>query len=145
MKSTSHCIITTVRKANRSLFRFYQDALSEADITIVQLAILRALERNSPRSFPELSDDLVMERTSLYRTIKPLITMGALEVFDSDSGRTKYAKLTKHGQVLIDQTMPHWEKAQNTILEEIGDDKWKEISDLLVDLPRVISNVSKYK
>ena len=143
MSNTTHCIITTVRKANRSLFRFYQDALSEADISIVQLAILRALERNSPRSFPDLSDDLVMERTSLYRTIKPLISMGALEIYASDTGRTKYAKLTNHGQVLIEKTMPHWEQAQNAILDKIGNNRWKEISDLLVDLPNVISNIRK--
>ena len=143
MTETTHCIITTVRKANRSLFRFYQDALSDASITIVQLAILRALERNNPRSFPDLSDDLVMERTSLYRTIKPLVSMGALEVIESKTGRTKYARLTRHGQDLIEKTMPYWEQAQNTILNKIGNDRWKEISDLLVDLPNVISNVRK--
>ena len=143
MSTTTRCIFTTVRKANRSLFRFYQDALSDADITIVQLAVLRALERKSPRSFPELSDDLVMERTSLYRTIKPLISMGAVEEFASDTGRTKHARLTSHGQLLIEKTMPYWQQAQNTILDEMGQKRWLEISDLLLALPSVISKIRR--
>lgn len=143
MSETTRCIFTTVRKANRSLFRFYQDALSEADITIVQLALLRALERNSPRSFPDLSDDLVMERTSLYRTIKPLIAMDAVKVFSSETGRTKHARLTSHGQVLIEKTMPYWQKAQSAALGEIGEKEWEYISELLLNLPGLITNVRK--
>ena len=137
----SRCLFTTVRKANRSLFRFYQEALTEADISIVQLAILRSLERKSPRSLPDLSEDLVMERTSLYRTIKPLIEMGALEVFQSETGRTKHAELTNHGQELIKKTMPYWQKAQDAILNDLGKDQWEEISELLLDLPNVISKI----
>ncbi len=143
MSIATRCIFTTVRKANRSLFRYYQDALASADISIVQLAILRALEQRSPMSFPELSDELVMERTSLYRTIKPLVSLGAIEVSTPKVGRTKHAMLTNYGQLLIEQTMPYWEQAQNSILEELGISQWEEISNLLLDLPSVISNVRK--
>lgn len=143
MTTASRCLFTTVRKANRSLFRFYQDALSEAEISIVQLAILRSLERKSPRSFPDLSDNLVMERTSLYRTIKPLIQMGALEVFESETGRTKHARLTSHGQELIDRTMPYWQKAQDSILNELGEKQWEEMSEVLLGLPNIITKIRK--
>lgn len=143
MAITTRCVFTTVRKANRSLFRYYQDALADADISIVQLAILRALEQRSPMSFPELADELVMERTSLYRTIKPLVSLTAIEVSTSETGRTKHAKLTNYGQSLIEQTMPYWEKAQNSILEKLGTSQWEDISNLLLDLPAVISNVRK--
>lgn len=143
MKPTGPCLFTTIRKANRSLFRFYQDALCDSKITIVQLSILRSLERKSPRSFPDLSDDLVLERTTLYRTIKPLIEMGAIEVYDAETGRTKHAGLTKHGKSLIDETMPHWERAQNQILNKVGSERWQEVSELVLELPAIISKLRR--
>lgn len=114
------CIFTAVRKANRVLFRHYQDALSETGVSIVQLSILRALERHGPLSLSRLADDLAMERTSLYRTIEPLIEGGGVQVESAPTGKSKIAKLTAEGQGTIERVMPFWAKAQERVMNEVA-------------------------
>ncbi len=115
-----HCIFTAVRKANRVLFRHYQDALSETGVSIVQLSILRALERQGPLALSRLADDLAMERTSLYRTIEPLIESGAVHIENALTGKSKVAKLTVEGHCTIERVMPFWAKAQERVLNEVA-------------------------
>ena len=114
------CIFTAVRKANRVLFRHYQDALSETGVSIVQLSILRALERQGSLALSRLADDLAMERTSLYRTIEPLIDSGAVHVESALTGKSKVAKLTVEGRSTIERVMPFWAKAQERVLNEVA-------------------------
>lgn len=114
------CIFTAVRKANRVLFRHYQDALSETGISIVQLSILRALERHGALTLSRLADDLAMERTSLYRTIEPLIESRAVQVESAPTGKSKIAKLTAEGHETIERVMPFWAQAQKQVLNEVA-------------------------
>lgn len=132
------CIFTAVRKANRVLFRHYQDALSETGISIVQLSILRALERHGALTLSRLADDLSMERTSLYRTIEPLIESGAVQVERTPTGNSKIAKLTAEGHKAIRRVMPFWAKAQERVLNELASDELLDFNRAL----RAISNMS---
>ncbi|WP_299356040.1 MarR family winged helix-turn-helix transcriptional regulator [uncultured Shimia sp.] len=130
------CIFTAVRKANRVLFRHYQDALSETGISIVQLSILRALERHGPLALSRLADDLAMERTSLYRTIEPLIESGAVQVENASTGKSKVARLTPEGLGTIERVMPFWAKAQEQLLNEVALAK-------LPDFQRALNAIAK--
>jgi len=125
------CAFTTVRKANRVLFRRYQEALAPTGISIVQLSILRALERHGPLPLVRLADDLAMERTSLYRTIAPLVEACMVDLSKAESGRTKIAELTAEGQKTIKRVMPYWAKAQEHILREVGDGDWQAMYKML--------------
>ncbi|WP_298558162.1 MarR family winged helix-turn-helix transcriptional regulator [uncultured Aliiroseovarius sp.] len=115
-----HCIFTAVRKANRVLFRHYQEALADTGVSIVQLSILRALERHGDLPLSRLADELAMDRTSLYRTVEPLVEIGAVNVESAHTGRSKIAKLTPFGQVTIERVMPFWAQAQKRVLEEVA-------------------------
>ncbi len=134
----SQCIFTAVRKANRVLFRHYQDALSETGISIVQLSILRALERQGALNLSRLADELAMERTSLYRTIEPLIESGAVQVESASTGKSKIAKLTADGHSAIERVMPFWAKAQERVLDEMASDELRDFHRALT----AISNLS---
>jgi len=131
------CIFTATRKANRVLFRHYQNALSPTGISIVQLSVLRALERHGPLMLSRLADELAMERTSLYRTIEPLVTLGAVQVKSAIKGKAKIAELTEEGYDTIKRVMPFWSEAQGCILEEVG-------GDALNDLVKLLKSVSKF-
>lgn len=133
------CIFTAMRKANRILYRRYQEALAKTDISIVQLSILRALERSGPLPLARLSEDLVMERTSLYRTIEPMVKAGRIRLFKADVGKAKIAELTAEGQISIEQAMPYWAKAQESIIAESGIDEWQAFQSMLQALANLES------
>jgi hypothetical protein len=61
-----------------------------------------------------------MERTSLYRTIEPLIESGAVQVESAPTGKSKVARLTAVGQGTIERVMPFWAKAQEQVLNEVA-------------------------
>ncbi len=114
------CIFTALRKVNRVLFRHYQSALAPSGLSIVQLSVLRALERNGPMTLSRLADNLAMERTSLYRTIKPLSKQKAIVVSHSGAGKANIATLTQEGSDTVERVLPCWEAAQSKILTEIN-------------------------
>ncbi len=91
----NQCIFAMVRKANRVLFRRYQEALAPTGVSIVQLSLLRALERHGAMPLSRLAEHLAMERTSLYRTIDPLQKSENVTVKNADKGKVKIAELTK--------------------------------------------------
>ncbi len=126
-----NCIFTAIRKANRVLFRRYQEALMGTDISIVQLSILRALERNGSLPLARLSKDLAMERTSLYRTLEPMVKAGKIKLTKADVGNAKIAELTAEGQSTIEHVMPFWAKARESIIAESGIEEWQTLQDML--------------
>jgi len=137
---TLPCACTTVRKANRALFRFYETAMSGSGLTVTQFSILRALQRNGPTPLPALADELIMERTSLYRTIAPLADKGAIDLTDDGTGKRKTATLTVVGEQLITEAAPYWQRAQDHIVSSLGEDIWQQMSTLLLDIPNHISS-----
>jgi DNA-binding MarR family transcriptional regulator len=132
------CVCTTVRKASRALLRHYEKAFAEAEISQTQFSILRQLERSAPTPLCELADALVMERTSLYRTIRPLIESGSISVDPGADKRTKVARLTAEGSRQIEKAEPVWRRTQQGVVDALGGETWDAMSTILLTIPGVI-------
>ncbi len=135
---TSPCVCTTVRKANRALFRHYERAFSRTGISQIQFSILRQLERSGPTPLAELAEALVMERTSLYRSIRPLTDSGAVALAPGANRRIKVASLTQKGRELIDSAEPIWRRTQERVVHAIGEESWRQLSAVLLAIPELI-------
>ncbi len=136
------CACTTVRKANRALFRFYEDAMVGTGISITQFSILRSLQRTGPSALSELAGTLVMERTSLYRTIAPLVKTGAVTISSGSNKKIKIAALTSDGERLIAKAIPQWTQAQDQIVRAVGNEQWATLSATLLKIPNIVSDLS---
>ena len=132
------CVCTTIRKANRALSRFYENAMAESELSVVQFAILRSLQRNGEMPLSRIADEQVMERTSLYRTITPLFEMGAVQLANAEHGKAKIARLTRSGDRLIERSLPYWETAQQSVVSKIGAARWKRLSKVVLDIPELL-------
>jgi len=135
---TLPCACTTVRKANRALFRYYENAMLGSGVSITQFSIFRALKRRGKTPLSDLADELIMERTSLYRTIAPLETSGAVKITPSKQGRAKTAELTNLGHKMMYVATPHWERAQSTIVGAIGEEQWRVLSETPLGIPTLV-------
>ena len=143
MISSTPCACTTVRKANRSLFRYYDKELGKAGITVTQFAMLRAIERKGTYALSRLADELIMERTSLYRSLSHLEESGDVTIFTSkENKKIKLAELTPKGIKTIQLALPYWQTAQDKVVGLIGKDKWAELSEVLLDIPELIHSIS---
>src|SRR5215831_10378102 len=84
------CAAGTLRRASRSLARLYDAHLASSGLTTTQFSILRRVQRQGGRvSLAELADDLVFERSSLFRALAPLRRAGLVSIAAGTDRRTK--------------------------------------------------------
>ena len=128
------CACTTLRKASRAVTRFYDDALRSQKLTTTQFAVLRAVAREGRIPMSHLAETMVMDRTTFYRAVGPLLRDGDLQSVDSDSdGRAKLLQLSPAGKRRMARAARQWAGAQRKIVERMGLDRWKELSRWLAE------------
>jgi DNA-binding MarR family transcriptional regulator len=121
------CACTTLRKASRAVTRLYDERLAAHGMTTVQFSILRNLARaDGELPLSRLANRLVMERTSLYRTLVP-VTRAGWAVIEEGPGRSKLARLTDAGRTAMKAAEGDWEKAQEHMLQEFGADEMQAL------------------
>ena len=135
------CACTTLRKAARAVTRLYDGALAGAGMNANQLSILRALNRAGPQPLSRLAETLVMDRTSLYRALRPMERSGWVVVEAASSGRSRVACLTDEGRVAMDRAAAGWESAQAGFVGALGSEAWEELAGVLQGLVATASEV----
>lgn len=113
------CACTALRKASRAITRLYDERLAGSDMTITQFAILRNLAREGGLPLSRLAELLVMERTSLYRTLAPVARHGWVAVEDG-AAHSKVAHLTAAGRAAMAAATPAWESVQREMTAALG-------------------------
>ncbi len=108
--------------------RRYETELAAAGVTATQMAILRALEREGPQPLSRLAEHLVLERTSLYRALKPLEEQRLVAIGESSDRRAKQVALTPGGRRKIEEALPHWRRAQGRFVAELGEAQWSALA-----------------
>jgi DNA-binding MarR family transcriptional regulator len=134
MNSRLPCVCTTLRKASRAATRLYDERLADSGMTITQFAVLRNLAREGDLPLSRLADLLVMERTSLYRTLAPIEAHGWVTITADDRGRTKRATITSAGHDALNRATSAWEETQKDIVGAIGIPAWQALEQQLARL-----------
>lgn len=119
MTTSPPCACTALRKASRAITRLYDERLAGHDMTITQFAILRNLAREGDLPLSRLAELLVMERTSLYRTLAPVEQHGWITIADG-AARSKIARLTDGGRKAMAAATPDWEAVQGEMIAVVG-------------------------
>ncbi len=133
--SYTDCNCFAVRQAARFISQLYERHVSQAGITAAQFTLLAAISRRPAVSMQDLADDLVMDRTTLVRALKPLQRDGyvasaqqdassrAVGLHLSDTGTQKYAEAGKH-----------WQAAQKEFEEKFGRERANELRKTLYEV-----------
>lgn len=111
--SSGACHCQALRQAARRASAFYDAALAPFGLRVSQFGILARLRRDGPRGIQALAADLVMDRTTLGRNMRPLERDGLLcVVADPADGRSRLLSVTPRGAALVDAAWPAWSAAQ---------------------------------
>ena len=112
--------------------RIYDNRLAPAGLTTTQYSILRRLQdAKQPVPLIELANEMVFERTSLYRALGPLRRQRLVAV-RAGTGRTKAVALTALGATRAVAAAPHWQRAQEDFLDAFGVSAWASLAGELV-------------
>lgn len=117
------CVCTALRKASRAVSRFYDEALAPTGLTTPQFAVLRQVAGMGDPPLSRLAEALVMDRTTLYRTLQPLVRDALLSITPGP-GRAKSVHLTDEGRRRMQAATPPWEAAQAAFLHRFGAAAW---------------------
>lgn len=124
--SSLPCLCTSLRKASRAVTRVYDDRLAGSGLTTTQFAVLRHLARHGDLPLSRLAELLVMDRTSLYRTLAPIERHGWIAIGQAQ-GRTKIASLTAPGRGKMAEATAAWEGCQQEIVGAMGAAQWQAL------------------
>ena len=92
------CNCLAVRQAARYVTQLYDRYLAQAGLRTSQYGILARLKRLGPMTINELAAELVMDRTTLGRNIRPLERDGLITITPGRSDRRiKELRLTERG------------------------------------------------
>lgn len=131
-----------LRKVTRAVTQFYDRYLEPAGIRATQFTLLLTLTSASGKTLTEMAKELVMDRTTLTRNLKPLEKAGLIVTKKLSDRRTKGYGLTEKGQHTITLAKPKWEAAQQKIVGQFGQTRYdgllKELTAVqhLANLPK---------
>lgn len=115
-----NCTCYRVRKAARALTQFYDEALAEAGATLTQMSVLTELARTPNVSVTALGERLGMDRTTLSRTIKPLLTDGWITGAAAKDRRARNLEITQAGFDILNRCNTGWRMAETQMLKTLG-------------------------
>jgi DNA-binding MarR family transcriptional regulator len=107
-------------------------------LNITQYSLLRVIESEPQISVSTLGRYMVMDRTSVTRALAPLERDRLIRSRVGSDKRKRIVSLTKKGTKLIADAKSHWDEAQKTFLDLIGDRRWTVMRGLLRDTTRVV-------
>ena len=116
------CNATALRKASRRLTQLYDSALEPSGLRSTQFAILIELSNWSatPPTLAELAAALVMERSALGHTLRPLEREGLIGLQEGEDRRQRYVVMTIKGKAKCKEGIRLWEAAQHRFEEVFG-------------------------
>lgn len=118
------CTCAKVRKAARRVSQIYDKHLEPFGFTIGQFGLLIHLRAHDGVSIGHLAERLVMDPTSLTRTLKPLERQGyVVSRVDPQDRRARLLSLTAEGRQALRAARPGWEQAQRLVEATIGRDE----------------------
>lgn len=104
-------------------------------MTTTHFAVLREVERAGMVTMSRVADALIMDRTSLYRVIAPLLRDGLLQCTSSDDdARAKCLAVTRLGKSRMVRAAREWEAAQARLVSHVGPREWQRLSASLLEL-----------
>lgn len=125
-----HCL--ALRQAARHVTRFYDRFLATSGLRTTQFAILAKLKHQGAMTINALAHDLVLDRTTLGRTILPLQRAGLIAVRRSRSDhRSKELHLTEAGMARLRAASGPWREAQTRFAAIFGAGRTTVLRDLL--------------
>lgn len=130
--TTCHCL--KMRRSAGNVVAFYDRMLEPAGITVRQYSLLYEIWRHKECSVSILAKATELDRSTLTRSLKPLLKRGLVTDLKEPGARNSKLVLTEEGKQVSKQAAVLWMKAQAAFEEKLGADGVKALEDALLVL-----------
>ncbi|WGV27190.1 MarR family winged helix-turn-helix transcriptional regulator [Halotia branconii] len=123
-KVPTTCTCFHLRKASRVVTQIFDEVLQPSGLLVNQFTLLVAINLAGSVTITHLAQELVMDRTTLTRNLKPLERQEFIQIQPGQDQRMRIVSLTEQGQAVLTKALPLWEQAQSRIIEQLGQEQW---------------------
>jgi DNA-binding MarR family transcriptional regulator len=139
LEQCADCTCFNLRKASRTITQLFDRAMQSSGLRGTQFSILAVLAYTGAVTVTKLSDNLVMDRTTLTRNLRPLEKQGLIKVTAGEDLRTRTVEITKSGLKTLNINYPRWEETQNMIINKLGARRFKSLIRDLTEISYMFS------
>jgi DNA-binding MarR family transcriptional regulator len=125
------CACANLRRAARAISQLYDEELRGTGLTIAQFTLLQALTLAGEIRQGGLGRLLVIDSTTLTRTLKPLERNGWIRRRTGTDRRERSIVLTAAGRSRFEKAVPAWNRAQERVRRRVGRRRWTRLMDEL--------------
>lgn len=137
--NSKDCVCLNLRMASRMVTQHYEEALRPLNLKATQYSLLVVIYMRESISISETAALLRMDRTSMTRSLNPLVRDGLVEIKPGADRRRKLLALTKTGEKSLHKAFPLWEKAQKEIVSILEEENWAQIKSELNQLGKKLA------
>lgn len=134
---TEVCMVGKTRRAARAVTRRYNRLLEPFGLKTTQASLIFVIRWSQHASISDMAVQLGIERSALTRNLKILRDMGLVTRNSEGRGKAQRPELTEEGLKMLKTVIPLWQKAQDDLREELGEDSWNEIQRSLSRMGKV--------
>lgn len=124
LNGTGACASFNFRRVARAVTSLYDRAFEPYGIRSTQFSILIGIAKTQPTSISALSELLVIDRTTLTRSLRLLKKQGLLGISERAAKRQRFLTLTEKGERTLADCLPAWREAQARFVESVGAEYW---------------------
>ena len=121
------CMCASFRRSARALTQLYEEEQRPLGLRATQFTILQALERTGEITQGQLGAILVMDSTSLSRTLKIMARHSWIGERRGKDQRERLLRLSKAGAALLKRALRVWEETQARLRRQIGEAAWNQL------------------
>ena len=126
------CNCLALRQAARHVTQFYDQYLASTGLRSTQFSILAKLQGLGPMTINALARELIMDRTTLGRTMLPLERDGLIAIKEGIlDRRSKQLGVTKAGSERLQRAAKLWVEAQQEFEARFGARRATDLRGLL--------------
>ncbi len=127
----ANCTLANLRRSARVVTQFYDAALRSSGLKSTQFSLLSMVQRAGPAAMSRLAEEIVMDRTTLTRNLKPLERRGLVRVEPGEDQRQRIVALTPEGRKALAEAHLLWLEAQEHMVDGLGHDAWAGLLETL--------------
>ncbi len=124
---TAACACLNLRKASRAVTQMFDEALSSSGLRSTQLVVLVAIAKSEPASVARLARELVLDASTLLRTLKTLEKQGLVRKTAVKDRRRVTVSLSERGRQAMTEALPLWRQAQEAFVARLGVEPWEDL------------------
>jgi len=143
LSGTGYCASFSFRKTARAVTSLFDTALQKSGIRSTQFAILVGIAKSQPVSIGALANLLVIDDTTLTRSLRLLQTEGFIAISNRAAMRQRFLTITAKGERVLARSLPAWRNAQERFVATIGPKYWLDLRKELENLAHVAVDLEK--